>query len=56
MISIGLICLFLATLRNWRDSRSLEAQYGVKARRLAPAMATLIAFLGVFGLLAVFFR
>ena len=56
MIGIGLICLVLATMRNWRDSRRMEAQYGVKPRRLAPAMATLVAGLGVFGLLAVILR
>jgi putative membrane protein len=56
MISMGLICLLLATIRNWRDSRRMEDQYGVKPRRLAPAMATLVACLGLFGLLAVVLR
>ena len=56
MISIGLICLVLASMRNWRDSRQFEAQYGVKPPRLALALALLIACLGVYGLLAVLFR
>ena len=56
MISIGLICLVLATFRHWQDSHHLVVQYGIKPRRLAPALATLIAGLGVFGLLALLFR
>lgn len=56
MISSGLACLVLATTWNWRYSQRMEALYGIRPRRLAPAMAILIACLGLFGLFAVIFR
>jgi putative membrane protein len=56
MISIGLICLILASLQHWRDMHRMELELGAKPRFLALALAGMIAFLGIFGLLAVVFR
>jgi putative membrane protein len=56
MIGTGLICLVLATLRHWRDIRTMEAASGAKPRLLAPLLAGLVSCLGIFGLLAVISR
>jgi putative membrane protein len=56
MISVGLICLLLATVRHWRDVRHIEIEFGAKPRRLALSLAALVSGLGIFGLVAVLFR
>jgi putative membrane protein len=56
MISIGLLCLFLATLRHMSDVRDLQRHEGAKPRRLAPLLAAMISVLGFLGLLAVILR
>jgi putative membrane protein len=55
MISIGLVCLFLATLRHWYDVRELRRE-GAKPRLLAPLLAAMICVLGFLGFFAVLFR
>jgi putative membrane protein len=56
MISVGLVCLLLATIRHQKDVHELEAEYAVKPRRTAPIVAGLIVVLGIFGLITVAFR
>jgi putative membrane protein len=56
MISIGLIALLLATIQHWRDTKDLEARFGLQPRFLTPAISGLIAALGILGLLAVALR
>jgi putative membrane protein len=56
MISIGLAALLLATLQHWRDTNQLESRFHVKPRYLTPLISSLVAGLGLLGLLAVALR
>ena len=56
LVSLGLASLPLAILEYRQSIRALGAQYRVKRRSLAVAVAALISILGVFALLAMIFR
>jgi putative membrane protein len=56
MISIGLVALLLATIQHRRDTSALEARFHIKPRYLTPLISSLIAGLGLLGLLAVALR
>jgi putative membrane protein len=53
MISTGIIALVLATLEHRRSMRSLRASYGSLPYSLATVVASLVALLGVLGIIAV---
>ena len=56
LVSIGFASLPLAIFEYRQSIRALGAQYAVKRRSLAVAVAALISILGVFALLAMIFR
>jgi putative membrane protein len=57
MIGIGVTALALATADHRRNLQALRAEYGqIVPYSIATAMASLIAVLGIVGLLAVAFR
>jgi putative membrane protein len=56
MISIGLISTLLATLQHRGTLKKLREQYPEVRYSLAFLVALLVSILGVFALLAVFFR
>ena len=56
LVGIGVFSLILATLEYRQSIRALGAQYPVKRRSLAVAVAALISVLGIFALLAMIFR
>jgi putative membrane protein len=56
MISIGLVALLLATVQHRHDTHRLELEYHLKPRFITPLMSSLIAALGILGLLAVALR
>jgi putative membrane protein len=56
MIAIGLTALLLATADHRRHMASLRAEYGSLPYSLAAVVASLIAVLGLLGLLSVLLR
>jgi putative membrane protein len=56
MISAGLICLLLATMRHWQEMQHMRAEYDAKPRYLAFVLAAMVSVLGILGLAAVVFR
>jgi putative membrane protein len=56
MILVGLGMLALATLQHWRNMKRLQAHDAEAFHSLALLLASLVAGLGVLGLLAVIFR
>ena len=56
MIGIGVVVLVVATLQHRRDMQELRLQYGHVRYSLATLLASLIAGLGILGLLSVAFR
>ena len=56
MIGIGLTALALATVEHRRNMKALRVDYGAVPYSLAAVVASLIAVLGVAGLLAVLLR
>jgi putative membrane protein len=57
MIAIGLVALAVATLEHRRSLHALRNEYGlIVPRSLATILATLVALLGIFGLVLVALR
>lgn len=56
LICIGLLALLLGTLEHRRDLRTLRAQYPDMPRSTTSIVASLVAVLGLFALLAAIFR
>ena len=56
LITVGLVCLLLATVQHVISMRQLRSQYAAVPYSMAALLAALISLLGILAFIAAFFR